>query len=105
MQVPWVRCRFCKLQGHAERVCRKNMKAESMREASGIKELRRDSRSDTEDSTDGEALHGMEVSSGNPLKQWKAHKPMYVQVIMEGQSIKISAVGCVPFSPYTSYRA
>ena len=39
-----------------------------MREASGIKELKGDSRSDTEDSTDGEALHGMEVSSGNPLK-------------------------------------
>ena len=45
------------------------MKAESMREASGIKELKGDSRSDIEDSTDN-----MEVSSGNPLKQWKAHK-------------------------------
>ena len=102
----WERCRFCKLQGHAERVCRKKMKAESMREASGIKELKGDSRSDTEDSTDGEALHGMEVSSGNPLKQWKAHKPMYVQVIMEGQPIKmeLDTGAAVSIMPYTMYK-
>ena len=33
-----------------------------MRKASGIKKLKGDSRSDTEDSTDSEALQGMEVS-------------------------------------------
>ena len=77
-----------------------------MREASGIKELKGDSRSDTEDSTDGEALHGMEVSSGNPLKQWKAHKPMYVQVIMEGQPIKmeLDTGAAVSIMPYTMYN-
>ena len=102
----WERCRFCKLQGHAERVCRKKMKAESMREASWIKELKGDSRSDTEDSTDGEALHGMEVSFGNPLKQWKAHKPMYVQVIMEGQPIKmeLDTGAALSIMPYTMYK-
>ena len=102
----WERCRFCKLQGHAERVCRKKMKAESMREASGIKELKGDSRSDTEDSTDGEALRGMEVSSGNPLKQWKAHKPMYVQVIVEGQPIKmeLDTGAAVSIMPYMMYK-
>eukprot|EP00731_Ephydatia_muelleri_P032793 Em0024g337a len=79
------------------------MKAESMREASGIKELKGDSRSDTEDSTDGEALHGKDVSSGNPLKQWKAHKPMYVQVIMERQPIKmeLDTGAAVSIMPYT----
>ena len=77
-----------------------------MREASGIKELKGDSRSDTEDSTDGEALHGMVVSSGNPLKQWKAHKPMYVQVIMERQPIKmeLDTGAAVSIMPYTMYK-
>ena len=72
---------------HAERVCRKKIKAEG-----GIvdqRTKRRQYRSDTEDSTDGEALHGIEVSSVNPLKQWKARKPMYVAAIMEGQPIKM----------------
>ena len=57
------------------------MKAESI--CKGSKELKGDSRSDTEDSIDGKALHGMEVSSPNSLKQWKAHKAMYAEVIMD----------------------
>ena len=77
-----------------------------MREASGIKELKGDSRSDTKDSTDGKALHGIEVSFVNPLKQWKAHKPMYVQVIMEGQPIKmeLDTGAAVSIMPYTMYK-
>eukprot|EP00731_Ephydatia_muelleri_P010408 Em0005g994a len=56
-------CRFCKLQGHAERVCRKKMKAESTRKTSGNKELKGDSGSDIEDNID--------------FMEWKSHPPVH----------------------------
>ena len=57
------RCRFCKLQGHAERVCRKKMKAESTRKTSGNKELKGDSGFDIEDNID--------------FMEWKSHPPVH----------------------------
>ena len=57
-------------------------------------------------SIDGEALPGMDVSSVNPLKQWKARKPMYVEVIMEGQPIKmeLNTGAAVSIMSYTMYK-
>ncbi|KAL5463894.1 hypothetical protein EMCRGX_G032842 [Ephydatia muelleri] len=63
----WERCRFCKLQGHAERVCRKKMKAESMREASWIKELKGDSI----------GLTLKTAQMGKRFMEWKSHPAIH----------------------------
>ena len=80
------------------------MKAENTRKTSGIKELKGDSGSDIEDNIEGETLYGKEVSPPSSLKQWKAHKPMYVEGDIPSKWNWTWGQQCQSCPPYTMYK-
>ena len=103
-------CRFCHKKGHIAKVCQKKKMSQGRKP--GTKEMtvqemeaRRESSDSDYDEKDVYCFKGKSTQGRKGMKQWRAEKPVFVEVAIEGQAVKMeldtgAAVSILPFQMY-----
>ena len=96
-------CKYCKKRGHIERACRtkkRELKAGASRGAQGaVKTLEGQDSTEDEETVNWGEVHAL------GMEQWKKGKPLYVEVSIEGQCLRMeldtgAAVSLLPYRIY-----
>ena len=105
-------CRFCRKREHIEKACRAKKNAEGTGVGKGlltkehsVNELEGDSESEEGDRLQWGSLHGLAEDKRKGMKQWKTGEPMYVEVMVNEQPLRMELdtrveVSILPFEEY-----